>query len=258
MTFFAVTLFILVGIFSSCNGSSDSNGKEAIPHDMDIYLLIGQSNMAGRADIEVQDTDTLNGVFLFTGLEDNEWEPAANPINKYSTIRKGLGLQKLGPGYYFAKEISKMNQGKQIGLVVNAKGGTAISEWMPGTEFYAEAIARAKQAMKSGTIKGIAWHQGESDVSRTDVYMGEVEELIQSLRKDLGDENIPFVAGQLSEDKIERKQFNDMILGLPQKVKNTGVVLTEGTTTIDETHFDSESQRLLGKRYAEEMQKLIK
>ena len=129
---------------------------------------------------------------------------------------------------------------------------------MPGTEFYNDAVARAKEAMKSGSLKGIVWHQGESDISRTDVYMKELATLIGSLRSDLGNENLPFVAGQLSEDKVERKQFNVMILELPKTIKNTGVATTENTTTIDGTHFDSESQRILGKRYAVEMQKLIK
>ena len=258
MKYFTIILIILVSTFLSCTGSSDSKDKDGTPHNMDIYLLIGQSNMAGRAEIETQDADTLKGVFLFTGLEDNAWEAAANPVNKYSTIRKQLEIQKLGPGYYFAKSMAAQNPKKKIGLVVNAKGGTAISEWMPGTEFYNEAIERAKQAMDSVTLKGVVWHQGESDISRTDVYMEKLSILIDNLRADLGDENLPFIAGQLSEDKVERKQFNVMILELPQTIKNTGVVTTENTATFDGTHFDSESQRKLGKRYAEEMQKLIK
>ncbi len=258
MTFFTITFFILASVFSSCGGSSHLNKKDKASKEMDVYLLIGQSNMAGRADIETQDKDTLENVFLFTGDEKKIWEPAANPVNKYSTIRKGVDLQKLSPGYYFAKTMALQNPKKQIGLVVNAKGGTAISEWMPGTEFYKDAVARAKEAMKSGSLKGIVWHQGESDISRTDVYMKELATLIGSLRSDLGNENLPFVAGQLSEDKVERKQFNVMILELPKTIKNTGVATTENTTTIDGTHFDSESQRILGKRYAVEMQKLIK
>jgi hypothetical protein len=29
------------------------------------------------------------------------WIPATNPLNAHSTIRKGLGMQRLGPGYTF-------------------------------------------------------------------------------------------------------------------------------------------------------------
>jgi hypothetical protein len=65
------------------------------------------------------------------------------------------------------------------------------------------------------------------------------------------------VAGQLSEDKATRIDFNKMILELPAKVNHTGVATTENTATIDSTHFNSASQRLLGERYATEMLKLL-
>jgi len=228
------------------------------PQNLEIYLLIGQSNMAGRANIEEQDKDTLANVFLFTGINGKEWEKAANPLNKYSTVRKDISLQKLGPGYTFAKEMAKAFKEKQIGLVVNAKGGTSIEEWKPGSELYNEAVKRAKLAMKSGILKGIVWHQGESNSSKSNLYPTQITELIQSLRTDLGIPDLPFVAGQLSEDKPARHDFNTMILTLPSIVKFTGVVKTEGTVTMERTHFNSASQRLLGERYAAEMLKLIK
>jgi hypothetical protein len=148
--------------------------------------------------------------------------------------------------------------GKQLGLVVNAKGGTALAEWMPGQTLYNEAVSRAKAAMKNGTLKGIVWHQGESDVSKSNVYLEKVTLMIQQLRSDLGVPDVPFVAGQLAETRPERKAFNEMILLLPSRVANTGVAASGGTATIDSTHFDSVSQRLLGERYATEMLKLIK
>lgn len=236
----------------------DLEVKKNQPFNLEIYLLIGQSNMAGRADIEIQDQDTLENVYLFTGISGKEWEKAANPLNKYSTVRKELLMQKLGPGYSFAREIAKARVGKQIGMVVNAKGGTAISEWKPGTTLYNEAVKRAKMAMKNGTLKGIVWHQGESDASKAVAYPEKITELIQSLRTDLGIPDLPFVAGQLSEDKPERRAFNEMILTLPSLVPLTGIITTEGTTTKEGTHFNSASQRLLGERYAVEMLKLSK
>ncbi len=80
--------------------------KNVEPKNLDIYLLIGQSNMAGRATIESQDLDTLNNVFLYKGINGNVWEKAANPLNKYSSIRKALSMQKLNPGYTFAHEMA--------------------------------------------------------------------------------------------------------------------------------------------------------
>jgi hypothetical protein len=224
---------------------------------MEIYLLIGQSNMAGRGPIEEQDLDTLENVFLFTGIEGKEWEKAANPMNKYSTVRKSLAMQKLNPAYSFGREMAKTRKGKQIGLVVNAKGGTSIALWAPGEELYIEAVKQAKQAMEFGELKGIVWHQGESDASKTGKYLSKIETLIEALRLDLNCANVPFIAGQLSEDKPKRIDFNKMILNLPEVVRNTAVATSENLHTIDSTHFDAASQRLLGERYAVEMLKLL-
>ncbi len=225
--------------------------------DLEIFLLIGQSNMAGRATIEDQDQDSLDRVFLFTGVDDHKWEKAANPLNKYSSIRKDLRMQRLGPGYTFAKKLAESFPEKQFGLVVNAQGGTTLDQWLPGTQFYNEAVTRVKMAMEYGNLRGVVWHQGESDINKTDTYIERLSRLIEALRRDTGISDLPFVAGQLSEDRPARIPFNEMIIHLPEKVKYTGVAISEGTSTFDSTHFDSKSQRLLGERYADEMVKLL-
>lgn len=64
--------------------------------DLHIYLLIGQSNMAGRADFTQEDSHAINHAYLLNG--EDEWGPAMNPLNRYSTIRKRMGTQKTNPG----------------------------------------------------------------------------------------------------------------------------------------------------------------
>lgn len=212
--------------------------------------------MAGRAAIELQDLDTLQGVFLYKGIEGVVWERAANPLNKYSSIRKKLSMQKLGPGYTFAHAMRSAK--KQIGLVVNAKGGTSINLWAPGSDFYREAVQRTKKAMKYGSLKGVLWLQGESDASKYQSYLPKILDMIRSLRSDLNLPELPFIASQLSGDKPHREGFNNMIMELPKNIEHTAVIKTKRTNTIDSTHFDSGSQRLLGERYARKMKKLLK
>lgn len=240
--------------FTSCHIYDVSKSTH---ESLDIYLLIGQSNMAGRAPIEAQDSDTLANVLLFTGNESKYWEPAANPLNKYSSIRKELSMQKLGPGYYFAKTLAHKMPHHNIGLVVNARGGTSINEWMPGTNYYTEAILRTKTAMKYGRLRGIIWHQGESDVKEYSAYNEKLARLILSLRADLGNDQLPFIAGELSEDQPDRIKFNATIRQIPVHMKYTGVASASNLTTIDSTHFDAKSQRVLGERYAIEYMKLL-
>lgn len=242
-------------ILSSCSSTKklfDKNTSEKIS----IFLCIGQSNMAGRADIEPKDTIISNRVFLFN--EQSEWEIARNPLNRYSTLRKELSMQKLGPVWTFSKRISEALQGKKVGLIVNARGGSSIDEWQKGGKYYKETIIRAKEAQKTGIIKGIIWHQGESDANTYETYLPKLVNLIISLRKDLNNLKLPFIAGQTSNDKPHRNGFNEMLLELPEKLDFVSVVTSENTSTLDSTHFDTASQRIIGERYSKEMIKLLK
>jgi len=229
-----------------------------VPENLDIYLVIGQSNMAGRAIIREQDKRSLENAYLFTGDFINPWVVVTNPINRYSTVRKNLAMQRLGPAYSFTKTIAEERPDQQIGLVANAKGGTKIVQWMPGSEIYKEAIKQTHKALKYGRLKGIIWHQGEGDCHpvRVEIYLGRLEILINAIREEFDDPTIPFVAGQLSENE-KRHDFNEMILELPDFIDYTGVATSEGTEVFDGTHFESESALIMGKRYATEMLRLM-
>ena len=77
--------------------------NENVPSSFDLYVCIGQSNMAGRATLTPEVMDTLQNVYLLN--DKGNFEPAVNPLNRYSTVRKDLSMQRLGPAYGFAKEI---------------------------------------------------------------------------------------------------------------------------------------------------------
>ncbi len=251
-------LVFLAGCTVTHDHAVDPATRIKVPtRGIDIYLLIGQSNMAGRAQILAPDFDTLQGVFLFTGDSLHPWEPAANPLNKYSTIRRELSVQQLGPGYYFAKTIMTNGFVKSLGLVMNARGGTSIDLWAPGTSYFNDAVLRARQARRSGTLKAILWHQGESDVKKYREYPEKIVTLINALRMELNLSDLPFIAGELAEEKINRAEFNRMLKETLSKVPYTSVVSSKGLTTYDSTHFDTRSMRILGERYAIATRSLI-
>ena len=97
----------------------------------------------------------------------------------------------------------------QIGLVMNARGGTKIVQWLPGTHYHKEAVSRTRAALKHGRLKGIIWHQGESDSDpiRMNMYLGRLEILINAFREEFNDPSLPFIAGQVSEDRPRRKPY---------------------------------------------------
>lgn len=221
--------------------------------DLHVYLLIGQSNMAGRAPLLPEQKGMIENSYLLD--THGVWQVATNPVNQYSTIRKKLGMQKLSLGYSFAQEMSKALQRKhsvaKIGLVVNAKGGTSIKEWQRGSAFYKAALKRAKQAEKTGTLKGIVWHQGETDAENSN-YLPQLAQLIANLRADLNAPNLPFVAGQINKVPL----INNQIAKLPSTVSNTAFVSSQGLTAMDRWHFDNPSALKLGQRYAAMMLEL--
>lgn len=214
--------------------------------DLHIYLLIGQSNMSGRAPFNEEESKILKNCYLLN--DKGEWTPAKNPFNIYSTIRKGGNIQKMNPGYTFCKTMLQKDSKLKLGLVVNAKGGSKIRQWKKGTRFYEEAIKRTQQAMKTGTLKGILWHQGEGDRSDSN-YLVKLKTLIENFRKDFNQPKLPFVAGGIN--KI--KSFNNLVIHLPNKVPYTGFASSEGLTAMDKWHFDNKSMKILGERYASEM-----
>ncbi len=241
----SLALGILLACFTTAM-AEDGGGEK-----MHIYLMIGQSNMAGRATIAPEMKAPLERGFLLNTKD--EWEPATNPLNRYSTIRKQLGMQRLSPAYSFAKAMAAADKEVKIGLVVNAKGGSRIAQWKRGTPFYQDAIRRVQAAQKTGTLKGVVWHQGESDANNP-MYLEELKQFIADLRRDLGDDKLPFVAGQVKDVEA----INNFVAKLPAEVPNTGYASSEGLKTTDRWHFDTASQIKLGERYAAAMLELHK
>jgi len=231
----------------------------------DLYLLIGQSNMAGRGNIEMQDTITDPQVFMLNKAEN--WVPAKSPLHFDKSVA-GTGL-----GLTFGKIMAKESK-RKVGLIPCAVGGTSISIWMPGaydkvtkTHPYDDAIRRTKVAMKNGQLKGILWHQGEGDASKEKaaLYEQRFDSLMLNLQNDLSVDisTIPVVVGELGRFYCERNsggnQINLVLKHIAEMQKNRALVSSEGLIHKgDSVHFDAASQRELGKRYAEKVIKLTK
>ena len=235
--------------------------KERCPSNLDLYLCIGQSNMAGRAALTPEVMDTLQHVYLLN--DKGLFEPAINPMNRYSTIRKDLSMQRLGPVYAFAKEMVQQKN-SPIGLVVNARGGSSINSWMKGSSdgYYEESLSRIRLALKQGgCLKAILWHQGEADCSNPEVYKRKLIALIKQLREDLGIENLPVIVGQISQWNWTNKEegttpFNNMISKVTTFIPYTDWVSSKRMNCYKDKadpHFGTEGQLLFGKRYAEKV-----
>ena len=228
-----------------------------------LYILAGQSNMAGRGKVQEQEMQTHPRVYVLN--QGNEWELAKDPLHFDKP-----GIVGVGPGLAFGKAMAGYKKHVRIGLIPCAAGGSPISSWTKGgyhnqtkSHPYDDAVRRAGAAMQSGVLKGIIWHQGESDSKpeKVQVYQVKLEKLIASFRRDLGDEKLPFVVAKLGDFYVERnpdaESINRILANIPDKVENTACVDVSGLNHKgDVLHFDTESSRELGRRYAEQMIKI--
>ncbi|OIT22392.1 putative carbohydrate esterase, partial [Nicotiana attenuata] len=159
-----------------------------------IFILTGQSNMAGRGGVVDKVWDSYvppecrrNPAIL--RLNGNSiWEVAQEPLHYDIDLNKTCGI---GPTMVFANDIlEKDPEFGIIGLVPCAAGGTSIDKWL-----YNEMVKRARIAVHGGgTIRAILWYQGERDTltwEEAKSYKSKLEKLFQDLRSDLNSPLLP-------------------------------------------------------------------
>lgn len=229
---------------------------------MHIYILMGQSNMAGRGRI-TEAYRTMGHENLLMLTKDLEWVPARHPLHFDKP-----GIAGVGPGLSFGLSMLKGTDGLTIGLVPCAVGGTSIKKWMPGVQDsvtstfpFNDAVMRIMEAMKYGEIKGVLWHQGEGDSNSEAAkhYVARLTALIERIRCVVGNPELPFVIGELGPYRAQYDKINSVLPEVQQQVPNTIVVSSADLAhNGDGTHLDSESATLFGQRYAEGMRQLQK
>ena len=243
-----------------------------------IYLAFGQSNMEGQGTIEEQDKTVdprfqmLSTIDNFNGRALGTWNDAIPPLaNKHGG---------LGPSDYFGRTlVEKLDPQIKVGVVVVAIAGCSIvafdstldqgymstqAGWFKdivkdyGDNPYKRLVDMAKKAKEDGVIKGIIFHQGETDEGDSD-WPNKVKKVYDRLVRDVGlDENIPFFAGEVPYQGSS-KGTNNNIRQLPNKSKNFYLVSAEGLNDLDmmRIHFSSQGYRDFGKRYAEKVMEVL-
>ncbi len=241
--------------------------------DTMVFLLLGQSNMEGAPQPEAEDRIENPRVVVLAyddcpslGRTHDEWYVAEPPLH---SCHGGVG-----PGDAFGKVLAEAYPNATIALVPLAINGADIDLFRKGVvslrrrEFrippdnhwsgaYDWLIERARLAQRVGAVRGILFHQGESDTGRTD-WVAKVKGLVADLRSDLDLGEAPFVAGELLYSGCCGKRHNPLILQLPAEIGNTRIVSARGLSGQDTAHFDLASQRELGARYGAAMIELLR
>jgi Carbohydrate esterase, sialic acid-specific acetylesterase len=261
-----------------------AQGAQPDPN-LHIYLLFGQSNMAGGgavSDSPSVDCDTTPRVKVLAfsdctagpNCKDyvmrrtvDQWYTAFPPLHDCNA-----GLEGISPGDWFGKTlIDSVRSDISIGLVpcalsgmalnVFLKGSTATSTVGPsqvrGKNAYSWMLNRAKLAQQRGVIKGILLHQGESGTGTSQAWDAMAMQIFNDLKTDLGlDPKTVLVVGQLRSDSRSpapnNTSFNNMIAGMPAKYPQVGMASSQGLSGNgrDIWHFNPSAMRELGRRYA--------
>ena len=230
---------------------------------MKSFLLIGQSNMAGRGDFGEVSEIINEKCFM---LRNGRWHPMREPINPdraiFDYFHSGRGLSAS-----FADEYAK-HFNENIGLIPCADGGTSLSEWMPGKILYDNAVNNAKLAQRTSELTGILWHQGESDCAPelSETYCQRLQTMMAQLRQDLGIPDLPILVGGLGDYLTGCERFPEvanyraMNLQLQkfaaEDIRCEFVDATGLEGKPDCLHFTAAAQEEFGKRYFAAWQKL--
>ncbi|MCB0669864.1 MAG: sialate O-acetylesterase [Saprospiraceae bacterium] len=230
-----------------------------------IFILAGQSNMAGRGQVEPPDTIDNNRILSVN--EKHQWIYAKEPLHYYEPNLTGLDC-----GMSFANNLlDHIPSDVTVGILPCAIGGSSVEQWLGdslyrGVRLFSNFKEKADLAGKSGIIKGLLWHQGESN-SKPELiptYKEKLVHLLTAFRTYISNDSLPVVAGQLGaytepEERQKRwNSINSIIREIAAEDPFVGVIETKDLTEKgDKVHFDSKSQRTMGERFADEIAEML-
>lgn len=239
---------------------------------LDLFLLMGQSNMKGRGHMPAEPARDPRIVMMH--LRDDAWYVARHPLHLVGDANTFQGADNagVGPGLAFAEAVAARQPRIRVGLIPCAVGGSPIAQWQKGARLYDQALRRARLALEQsagagGRIRGALWLQGEADASdeRLPVHEGKLLRLVDDLRADLQSPELPFIActiGEMTPDAAGRRKvdMNRLLLSLPDKRSGTACVdARELTSHIgDSVHFDTAAQEEIGWRFAAKFLSLVR
>ncbi|QNK55800.1 sialate O-acetylesterase [Paenibacillus sp. PAMC21692] len=244
----------------------------------DVYLLAGQSNMEGVGKlIETERPSQWVRCFYL----DDQWGIAKDPLcwfneasdpvhwrvpenRKEEAARNERLFREFGAGLgiSFGKAMKKYSN-VPIGLLLCAHGGTDMEQWAQaglsdgGRSLYGSMLRRINAV--GGKVKACLWYQGESDAADWDkaaVYQQRFISLIEALRRDSGQPELPILYAQLNTWLGEADVFpawNGIQLDqlhLEGDLSHVALVTTIDLSLSDAIHLSTPALKKLGKRFA--------
>ncbi|MGC1310292.1 MAG: sialate O-acetylesterase [Phormidesmis sp.] len=246
--------------------SQPTTVPEPLQGKLKLYVLVGQSNMVGVADVPDGLAASAN---IFTFGNDYQWklatEPVDDPTGQIDLISEDEEFG-FGPAFTFAKTLVEQNSNQFIGLIPCARSGSSITDWqksLSDQSLYGSCLKRVRAASTMGTVSGILFFQGEADTIDPQQYPSlrpdagawaeKFASFAYNFRNDLGNPDLPMVYAQLGQPEDLEGLPNWPLVQQQQEniqIPNATMIKTNDLP-MDGIHFTTDSYQVIGQRFAD-------
>ncbi len=241
-----------------------------LSHAVDVYVVAGQSN-GWRMSHLAEGSDRSGSAVHYFGMN-----CVTEPEESKMATLAGLSLETMG---YGLADAFRRRSGKEIVFVQYCRCGApvtarAVNSWFPGDDLakggvFADGLfsrfgkylrSAQEQVEASGRtweVKGLIWHQGESDVSSDSaVFERNLRRVFERFRSLLG-ADLPIVAGHIRDLGEKQRSVNSVLDRLAREDPLLATVGLDGVTYEHDdregrpnVHIDKPGCHLLGRRLA--------
>lgn len=226
------------GIIAALTAAASSH---AAPKPLDLFVLAGQSNMAGALLTWAPETPTPNVFDVSLGAP----KPALDPL--------GDQIQQ-GPGISIGAELHRLYPNVRIGLIQCAVGATPMSDWTAGGSLYNVCMQRIDAARRYGTVKAILFYQGEYETfyGNADQWASGFTAMVAGFRQALQQPNLMVVFAQLGRTPTNPiYPYWDAVKAQQASVNLPRVRMMKTDDIPSDIHYNAAGYVTLGKRFAD-------
>ena len=263
---FIITVFVTIlsgcSVFSKLKHTEDLSSKE----EYEVILMGGQSNMVGQGKQSDLEKMTFANITFF------DFSLDANLTKSKDHFGPEIGL---------SKELSKNYPNKKFILIKYAIGGASLLDWSPNynkgkaeitghPEFgnMYDKLLTLTDSLTNGynvKIKALLWMQGERDARIPEAgenYYQNFELLISSIRKDLGNQNLPVIFGKVNPPEDGYPALDAVVnaqIRISKVIPNTYIIDTDDLEKWkDNLHYSSNGQLDLGIKFGKKITEILK
>ena len=234
-----IYIFLLVALAAAAT--------PALGGQIPVFVVAGQSNAVGAGTGYTALSSNLKVVqpnVLYSGPQESavSWASLSPPTQTAQMVWPWDPKGGFGPELMIGKTISDASGGQLVAVTKYAINGTNLyGNWNPHTNgsYYSSMRARVNDALAklpqqlpgtTGKVAGFFWMQGESDAidrRTTAQYQADLTNLIEHVRADFGDPNLPFIIGRITTPYGDGHSIRDAQAAVAANVPHTFMLDTD-------------------------------